>query len=119
MNCRPIKQADLASINRWRHRHSQPAVDASENLDIGFIVPGVACGFLRQCEGRVGILEGICTNSLVSPAMRNKALDAIMARLTSTPGFNRFIGYTVDSSTLQRAQRHGFRPTNYLLLVKE
>lgn len=88
-------------------------------LPIGFIVPGVAAGFLRRAEGGVGIIEGVCTNPLVSSSTRHKALDAVFRALLST-GCDVYIGWSVHQDVEQRVTDLGFRKAiNYSMFVKE
>lgn len=119
MNTRMFKDSDIKSLNKWLSKRGAPTVEDHELPYIGFIVPGVAVGFIRQAEGGVAMLEGFCSNPWVSSATRHRAMDAIFSSLLTYGNYKKYFGYTVDAGTFMRAQTHGFRPTDYVTLVKE
>lgn len=114
---RKFKESDMPSLNKWLKKQQHPLIQYWELPAIGFIVPGVAIGFLRQCEGHIGIFDGLTSNPVASSATRHKALDAIFTRILEEPGFTTIIGYTQSSSAHARAQRHSFKPVSDRLLV--
>lgn len=113
---RPFKRTDLASINKWLKRNSHPPVTLQDLPLKGIIVPGVAAGFLREVEGGIAIIDGLCSNPLVSSGTRNSAMNKIYKNLLSMP-YKQFIGFTVDAGALERAKRQGFQPIRHTVLA--
>lgn len=118
MQVRRVSRADLRSINNWlsKQKHEQ----ASESMlpAVGFIVPGVAAGFIRDCETSIGMLDSFVSNPTCTGATRHRALEAITAACLSQP-FSAFITMTSDLGLQRRFQEHGFAAApQYLWLIK-
>lgn len=106
-----ISQSDIHSMKRW-------VTKAKNRTAIGdlpklmFAVPGVAVMALRRCEGGIGIIDSMATNSLVSSKTRHKALQALyrhMFKLMRTMDLQGLIGFTTDAGALERAKSYGFK----------
>ncbi len=82
-----------------------------------FIIPGVAAGGVRCCEGGYGMMDSLCSNPLVSSATRHKAMQTLWTKLLSIEDFKVVVGFTEDAGTLERAKRHGFRVITQSVLV--
>lgn len=83
---------------------------------LGFIVPGVAAGFIRYCEGDMSLFDSVVTNPLASSNTRHRALDAIMDDV-KTFGGRHILGITEDAGTLERGAAHGFRKLPHVCLI--
>ncbi len=114
---RPFMLSDVKSINKWLKRRGHPLVKYSDLPLIGFIIPGVAVMFLRQCEGGYGIIDSMCSNPLVSSETRHRCMDILYNRTLSIPGFKNLIGFTSDEGALERAKRHGFKQIHQAVLT--
>ena len=118
MNIRHFKASDLPHLNRWLKRNSHQQQSLSALPHTGYIIPGVACAFVRGVEGGTAILDSVATNSLVSAELRNKALDALFVHCLKLP-VDGWVGFTLDANTQMRAERHGFTVSNYTLLTRK
>lgn len=117
MILREFKTTDLQHMNRWMVKRHLPPVTEAELPKLGFYIPGVAAGFLRSCEGAIGIVDGIITNPLVSGAVRHKALNKIFETMLSQPGFNSYILATLDETMFSRGVLNNFKPISHQLMV--
>lgn len=106
MNVRRFKQSDISSVNKWLRRHGHPTAQPDTIPAVGFIVPGVAAGFVRDCETGVGMIDSYASNSLVSSTTRHAALDLITQEILKLP-FKYFITMTADDGLVSRFKRHG------------
>lgn len=80
----------------------------------------IAIGFVRQCEGNVGIWDGLITDPQAEPIERDKCLDALLIFLIRTMksyGITRIISWAQDSNTIERAQKLGFKPIDATLMA--
>lgn len=120
MKTRKFTRHDLNSINRWLAKRKLAKVKLSDLPKTGFIVPGVAAGFLRDCEGDLSIMDSLVTNPHASVETRHRALEAVFETIKMYGG-RQILGFTTDDGTLTRAKQHGFRqlPHTCLLFVKE
>lgn len=90
---------------------------------LGFLVfeedKFIGAGFLRKCEGNVGIFDSYLTDPSLPPKLRDQALEMITKNLVHTAksiGINRLLAFSVDDNTIVRSQRHGFALTNHKVL---
>lgn len=118
MTVRRYKPQDITSVNKWLRRHGQATAQPETIPSTGFIVPGVAVGFVRDCETGVGMIDSYASNSLVSSETRHKALDLITEQILKLP-FTHFITMTADDGLKLRFTRHGLTPMpEYLWMAK-
>lgn len=118
MTVRPFRPSDLKSVNKWLTRHGHPKTQPSDIPSKGFIVPGVAVGFVRDCETGVGMIDSYVTNSLCSRETRHSALEAVTKKILEQP-FKYFITMTADDGLVSRFKNHGLTGLpQYLWLAK-
>lgn len=118
MTVRRFKQSDITSVNKWLRRHGYPNAQPDTIPATGFIVPGVAVGFVRDCETGVGMIDSYASNSLCSSETRHHALDLITQEILKLP-FTHFITMTSDRGLAHRFQVHGLKiMPNYAWLAK-
>lgn len=108
----------LSLINRWLTKRGRSEVRFSDLPHTGYYVPGVAVGFVRECEGGYGIVDSLVSNPLASAQSRHKAFEAIYKEILSNPKFKKLIGFTVDEGALNRAKAHGFKEIAYTVLSR-
>ena len=119
MTVRRFKPKDISSVNKWLRRHGHPTAQPSAIPAVGFIVPGVAAGFVRDCETGVGMIDSYASNSLVSSETRHQALESITQEILKLP-FKYFITMTADRGLAHRFQTHGMKlMPGYAWLAKE
>lgn len=71
----------------------------------------VAIGFLRMAEGNLGIFDSLITNPASPSDWRHVALDALgqeIISLARDKGCKRLLGFSINSDTLLRSEKHGF-----------
>lgn len=101
---------DLAEINAWQTLRDLPPVAIELLPPTGFLVPGVAVGFSRVCEGNLAMIDTLSTNPEASSLDRHHALELLAAALlehASAKG-RMVLVYTHDHGILARAERLGF-----------
>lgn len=109
----------LASMNRWLVRNGHPAVQPSQLSSTGFIIPGVAAGFIAFVDSLpVALMDGLVTNPLCSAATRDAALDAIVTKLLQESGQRSVMAFSEHDNVRTRALKHGFVGTNLQLYVR-
>lgn len=119
MTVRRFKPKDITSVNKWLRRHGYPIAQLDAIPATGFIVPGVAVGFVRDCETGVGMIDSYASNSLVSSKTRHFALDLITQEILKLP-YKYFITMTADDGLVSRFKRYGLTPMpQYLWMAKE
>lgn len=119
MQTRPCVKSDIVSINKWLKRRGHPEAISEQLPKTGFIVPGVAVGFIRKAEG-IGIFEALASNPLVSPPTRNKALSSIFKQMENVKGISHIIGMTKEEDVLLRAIESGYNlRVEYRIIIKK
>lgn len=115
MNLRAFSLADLPEVNGWLKEHGMLPLEPKDVPAAGYIVPGVAAGFLLQAEARVCFLEGFVSNPSVPSVPRNEALDEIVRSLVTLAGrleFEKVLFITKEPGLLRRGKLHGFVHAN-------
>lgn len=82
----------------------------------------IAAGFLRKCEGEMGIIDSFITSPGEPPELRNKALDILTKRLVHTAnklGISKLLAFSLDQNTIMRGLRHGFEATTHVIIIKK
>lgn len=109
------KERHSVFVSEWLKARDM-SDDVVRNLPLyGFIayeydVP-VASVFLRQVEGKFGLIDGLCSNPYAPPEIRNIAIDTLTQQLIETAkklSLKMLYAWTEDSNTLERSSRHGF-----------
>ncbi len=90
---------------------------------IGFIVPGVAVGFIMQTDTKCAILEPFVSNLKIPREQRDVALSLILTKLTTyakNSGFKAVFGFSRNLPMLKRAKLQGFRHVEHCeTIIKE
>jgi hypothetical protein len=79
----------------------------------------VVMGFLRVCEGNVGMIDSLVSNPDIEPAIRDRAMDFLILRLMAAAKrkkIYRVFGFSQDENTLLRASRLGFNTLSQRLV---
>lgn len=101
---------DFYSIIEWYEaRHTRPAQDMIPPT--GFIVPGIAAGFLMRTDTSACILEPFIANPHANKQDRDRALNSIMKDLLDEArslGYDRVFGFSSHERMIERAVSHGF-----------
>jgi hypothetical protein len=81
----------------------------------------VAAGFLRRCEGGMGMLDSFVSDPNAPAADRHEALELLTQRVMKAAedaGLSGLLATSQDENTIARAIRNGFVPTHFVLLGK-
>lgn len=121
--CRKYMNEDFEEIRSWYDMRGM-TVELQDLPKVGFIVPGVAAGFIMQTDTNCCILEPFIANPLTLKKCREVALDSIFKHLikeAQTLGFKKIFGFSTHLKMVWRAQTFGFRviETNCLTVIKD
>ncbi len=79
----------------------------------------IACGFLRQVEGNLGLFDGLCTNPKMTSEVRHHALDFLVSEIINiarSMEMRCIMAWSVDNGTLSRSERHGFQRLKHQMI---
>lgn len=71
----------------------------------------IAAGFLRSCEGSVGLFDSFIANPFSEFEIRDVCLDQVVLYLLKEArerGLNQIFGFSKNKRILERAFKHGF-----------
>lgn len=111
----PVERYDPAKhyevFIQWYSAHV-PVVMGPEYLPkVGFVVPGVAMGFLYQTDSKVCHIEALVANPKASGKDRSNAIDEVVHAIIAEAkqlGFKALQGQTSLPVIVERAKRFGF-----------
>ena len=102
---------DKPDLNQWWAAHNLPAIPTESLPKTGFVVQGVAAGFLYKTDSDVVFIENFISNPRAYWEERQNALDQITAALLQhaiTKGFNYAMALTQSQAVYERALKFGF-----------
>lgn len=104
--------SDYDQVSSWFKARSMPSPRRGDFPQVGFIVEGVAVGFLVQTDTPCAIIDFFISNPAASRRKRREALDSItdeLVRAARSLGFRAVKADTEILTIKKRAQRSGFR----------
>lgn len=115
---------DYKEINEWFYSRKGEYFPLKFLSQTGFIVPGVAVGFLIKTDVNVGILEPFISNPRAPEKERDEALNMILETLCNQAksiGYRAVFGFSTAQTMLNRALKQDFDilETNSTTVVKE
>lgn len=115
---------DYKDINAWFHERKGEYFPIKFLAQTGFIVPGVAVGFLIKTDAYVGILEPFISNPAAPEKERDEALNMILKKLTEHAkniGYRAVFGFSTAQTMIDRALKQDFDilEINSTTVVKE
>lgn len=117
---------DLEHINAWLIKRGHAEVTRHDLPEMGYVAwhngRCVASVFLRRCEGRLGIIDGLASNPDIQPEIRHVALDALIKHIVEQAKKAKYkyvMGFTTDSNTFNRSIRLGFTESDYKTVVNK
>ena len=131
MNVRAFTESDLPEFNRWLALRGMLPVEYRDVGGDGFVVDGVAAGFIIETFTSRVFLEPLITNPERSAAERSEALDLVIVALVGRVrrwcgnGVHRTITALVSEDApalIARGERLGFVRANlpaHVVLTKE
>lgn len=102
--------SDYDEVCAWYEARGMNPPDRSMLPQVGYIVPGVAAGWLCQTDCDLAFLDGYVTHPEASKERRHDALDAITGALledAGNRGFKTVLVLSKDEGIIARAGRHG------------
>lgn len=120
---RRINDNDTTEISSWYTARGLSSPPKAALPSIGFIVPGVAAGYLYRTDSSLALIEGYVTNPRASSEDRNRGLEALTEHLLESArldGFTHILVLTEDVSIQTRAITWNFNKKGIkTLMVKE
>jgi hypothetical protein len=123
MQVRKYRSRDFQHIKTWcAARNMMPIQDLIPKT--GFIVPGVAVGFLLSTDTKCCIFEPFIANPQASENARAEALSLIMQALIKEAtdlGFTKIFGFSTSPTMVARSLDFGFKliESNSMTVVKD
>ena len=106
-------EQDHSEVSKWWSAHNMPAIPKMALPKVGFMVQGVAAGFLYQTDSSVAFIENFISNPESDWATRQTALDDItnsILRYAISHGFKQVVALTTSQAIYERACPMGFTP---------
>jgi len=117
---RRFKGSDCPQILEWYRARGITPMAGGSLPEIGYIIPGVAAGFLMQTDTALALIDGLIANPAVADDARDGALDQVVAAVLKTAselGYTHIGGFTKLPVVAQRAKRHGFKVVGEFTMV--
>lgn len=113
MRLRFFRHEDFEQINEWYTLRQMPPMRRDMLPKVGYIVDGVAAGFLYQTDSSMCLLDGFIANPLAEGHEREAALDKITDALISEADsldFFSIVAMTKNTSIRARCRKYHFTP---------
>jgi len=110
---RRYNTGDLEEIRSWYEKRGMQLIP-SLIPPVGFIVPGIAAGFMISTNTTAAILEPFIANPEVSEWERDTALRYILDKLVEQAAFEcntHVFGFSTSQTMIRRALDMGFKLT--------
>lgn len=121
-NTREVTVEDLDDIGMWYAKRGM-YMDKSLLSRNGFIVPGVAAGFLIGTDTKACILEPFIANPQANEHERDTALKGILEALVERAeglGYDYIFGFAASPTMIARAIEQGFyQSETNITVIKE
>lgn len=118
-----FKPEDYSQLTGWYKLRDAPVPPIEFFSDHGYIMDGVAAGFLYLTNSAVAIIDGYISNPESDKNTRDNALDWITIHLTAhakTAGYKLIKCDSKLKEVITRAKDHGFKEIGqFTCLVKD
>lgn len=122
MTLRRYRAADGLEVSEW-YKARAIETPRAQLPEVGYIIDGVAAGFMIQTDTDVAFIEGLVSNPRASKQSRDKALDMIVGaieRKAAELGYAVLVGWTRQDVVLSRAHRNFFKKKgDFMMVAKE
>ena len=111
MSVRRYTSEDYTTLCTWFHERNMIPVQESFLPKVGFVVPGLAMGFLVQTDAGFCIIEPFISNKSSSNEDRDMALNVIVEVLTATAkqmGYKGIFGFSTSLPMIRRVLKQGY-----------
>lgn len=117
---------DLETLKELSEKNEMLDINPEEIPVMGVVIENndsvIAMGFLRQCEGYVGIMDSVITDPQTKSEDRNQALNILfeeVIKLAGSINIHNLIGFTVHPGMCERSKRFGFVEIKHKILSLE
>lgn len=113
MRARFYRPEDLIEINEWYSLRQMTPMRADIIPKVGYIVEGVAAGFLYQTDSSMCLFDGFIANPLAERHEREEGLDKITDALISQAeklNFYSIVAMTKHEVIRERCRKYHFAP---------
>lgn len=120
---RRFRPTDYGEIAGWYETRGRTPPGLACLPMTGFIVPGVAAGFLYATDSALGIIDCLVSNPSASVLARGRALVAISSALVAAAenmGVRALVTTTREPGVIRQAERMAFRQVGqFVTMVRE
>jgi hypothetical protein len=119
---RLVEETDFIDINSWREARKVPIIPRELYAPRGYIVDGVAAGFLTTTDTKACFVENMVTNPKAYKEDREEAVLKILQRLEEDAvkmGYKYLLAVTNHSKIELYAAMIGGKPLDVKLFGKE
>lgn len=102
---------DLPEINQWQRAHGKSPYHIDELPKHGFIVHGIACGWIYLTDSNICFPDGFVSNPARTSEERHEAfviIGTLMHGAAMALGCRRAVVFTENDGIVKRALSHGF-----------
>lgn len=100
-------------LDHWWKLHNLPTIPKASLPNCGYLVQGLAAGFLYQTDSDVAFIENFISNPKAPWNQRGAALDAVtqsLVEFAKSTGIRHLMALTTSQAIYERAVRFGFKP---------
>jgi hypothetical protein len=115
MEVRKYQPSDYFELCTWWELQKWPSMGQDHLPENGFIVEGIAAGFLYKTDSKFALMEFIIANPKTEKETRAQALDLVidsLLNLAKELDFKSVFSSITHPKLLQRYQQHGFVVTD-------
>lgn len=124
MRVEPFRAHHLDLLNSWLEAHGENSAHLEDLPVLGFMVytpedKPIAAGFLRRCEGQMGIFDSLVTDPSFSSRDRHEALKLLVPYILDIGRqikMTRVIAFTRHPAIIERAKSNGFEQQAHALI---
>ena len=105
-----VPELHFETVRSWMEARNE-VITPDALPQTGFIIPGMAAGFLYRTDSSVAMIEGLVAAPGLGREVRDQAVDAIVLAVIAEAqrlGFKTLTGTTVLEAVVKRAERLGF-----------
>jgi hypothetical protein len=111
-------------LSKWLHFYDAAPIDEAFLAPTGFVVEGIAMGFLLRTDTKRALIEPLVNNGYAPAADREAATDLVVLAILEearAQGFRVVQGNTVLDAVVARALRLGFtlKEKRYRVVTRE
>lgn len=113
-------EVHLADMTQWYEIRGRPAPGLCSLPVYGYVVPGLAAGFLYLTDSDIAFADGLVTNPNAPIFDRTNALDAISDEIIATAkrlGVSKLLGFVSKRGSQYLCRNHGLKRGAWYMLM--